>query len=175
MMIRQFLLLTLWLTANLICFLLNPSIHHPGDNPLSVARHSRAGWERSHCEWFDGEGFLVKENRHEQRIVDSQTGARHCLPLPTPPKGKKCQFSNLPDDAHGSAVTLILFDLLNTPTVEQPFARRELICFFNHMPVGTPRFRSIPSVAGHVHDLGRCRCVWRSGGRSQRPRRRSDD
>jgi hypothetical protein len=89
MMIRQFLLLTLWLTANLICFLLNPSIHHPGDNPLSVARHSRAGWERSHCEWFDGEGFLVKENRHEQRIVDFSDRSTSLSAASDPAKGKE--------------------------------------------------------------------------------------
>ena len=81
--------------------------------------------------------FLVKENGREQRIAAfaDETGTPGVSSRMS--GTKQYQFSNVPEEARGSAVTLILFDLLNTPTLEQPFARKELLRFFNSMPAGS--------------------------------------
>ena len=81
--------------------------------------------------------FLVNENGREQRVVafTDQTTAAGVSGAAS--GTKHYQFSNVPDEAQGSVVTLILFDLLNTPTLEQPFARKELLRFFERMPAGT--------------------------------------
>ncbi len=81
--------------------------------------------------------FVVKENGREQRIAafTDETGSSGSAAGAS--GTKRYRFSNVPDEARGSAVTLILFDLLNTPTLEQPFARKELLRFFNNMPAGS--------------------------------------
>ena len=82
--------------------------------------------------------FLLKENGREQRLAafTDQTGPPIASARPTGTT-KRYQFSNVPEAARTGAVTLILFDLLNTPTQEQPFARKELIRFFDRMPAGS--------------------------------------
>ena len=82
--------------------------------------------------------FLLKENGREQRLAafTDQTGLS-ATTQSAPVTTKQYQFSNVPDAARTGAVTLILFDRLNTPTQEQPFARAELLRFFRRLPAGT--------------------------------------
>ncbi len=82
--------------------------------------------------------FLLKEDGREQRLAafTDQTG----LPAATQSAlatAKRYQFSNVPEAARSGAVTLILFDRLNTPTSEQIFGREELLRFFRRLPAGT--------------------------------------
>ncbi len=106
--------------------------------------------------------FVVKENGREQRIAafTDQTGP----PTATPTGAgatQHYQFSNVPEAARTGPVTLILFDLLNTPTQEQPFARKELIRFFTRLPAGsrcglfalTSRVRVVQNVTANKNEL----------------------
>ncbi len=83
--------------------------------------------------------FVVKENGREQHIAAfaDQTGVPVTNQGVTDTGAKNYQFSNMPEAARGGAVTLILLDLLNTPTQEQLFARKELLRFFERMPAGS--------------------------------------
>lgn len=46
------------------------------------------------------------------------------------------EFTNFPKQASNSAVNIILFDILNTPTEDQMFARQEMIEFLKTLPRG---------------------------------------
>ena len=83
--------------------------------------------------------FVLKENGREQRIAAfaDQTGPPAAIERVAGATTKPYQFSDVPEAARTGAVTLILFDLLNTPTQEQPFARKELLRFFDRMPAGS--------------------------------------
>ena len=48
------------------------------------------------------------------------------------------EFTNLPTQALNSAVNVVLFDILNTPTEDQLFARQEMIDFLKTLPRGQP-------------------------------------
>jgi VWFA-related protein len=46
------------------------------------------------------------------------------------------EFTNFPKQASNSAVNVVLFDILNTPTDDQMFARQEMIDFLKTLPRG---------------------------------------
>ena len=46
------------------------------------------------------------------------------------------EFTNFPKQASNSAVNVVLFDILNTPTEDQLFARQEMIDFLKTLPHG---------------------------------------
>src|SRR5579863_8454262 len=46
------------------------------------------------------------------------------------------EFTNFPKQASNSAVNVVLFDILNTPTEDQMFARQEMIDFLKTLPRG---------------------------------------
>jgi hypothetical protein len=48
------------------------------------------------------------------------------------------EFTNFPKQAANSAVNVVLFDILNTPTDDQLFARQEMIEFLKALPRGQP-------------------------------------
>lgn len=48
------------------------------------------------------------------------------------------EFTNFPKQATNSAVNVVLFDILNTPTDDQLFARQEMIEFLKTLPRGQP-------------------------------------
>ncbi len=83
--------------------------------------------------------FVVRENGREQRLAafTDQTGAPTASAAEVAATRRHYQFSNVPEAARAGAVTLVLFDRLNTPTQEQPFARQELLRFFDRLPAGT--------------------------------------
>ena len=66
------------------------------------------------------------------------TGVRIRLPLPTPPKLPPNTYSNHPSDATADSWTIVLFDLLNTPTSDQEYARKQLIELLRTAPKGQP-------------------------------------
>ncbi len=82
--------------------------------------------------------FVLKENGREQRILSftDETGAAARSVTAGPGRGK-AQFTNHPAVRGGAAVTLILFDLMNTPTAQQPFARTQLLRFLERLPEGS--------------------------------------
>ena len=48
------------------------------------------------------------------------------------------EFTNFPTQATNSAVNVVLFDILNTPTDDQLFARQQMIEFLKTLPRGQP-------------------------------------
>jgi len=48
------------------------------------------------------------------------------------------EFTNIPTQPSNSAVNVVLFDILNTPTEDQLFARQEMIDFLKTLPRGQP-------------------------------------
>lgn len=106
--------------------------------------------------------FLLKENGREQRLAafTDQTGPP-TTDAGAPAAAKQYQFSNVPEAARAGPVTLILFDRLNTPTQEQPFARGELLRFFRRLPAGArcglfvldSRVRVVQEVTSNKDDL----------------------
>lgn len=105
--------------------------------------------------------FLLKENGREQRIA-AFTDVTGTAAVASGGDGRThYQFRNVPDEARGGSVTLVLLDLVNTPTLEQAFARKELRRFFEGMPAGvrcglfvlSGRLRVVQNVTAKKEDL----------------------
>ena len=78
--------------------------------------------------------------RYFREFTDPETRAAAATdavtaPVPTPPaKSSPSVFSNDTHAPDPGAVTLVLFDLLNTPTADQVYARQQLIKFLESKP-----------------------------------------
>ena len=77
------------------------------------------------------------------------------------------EFTNFPKQVSNSAVNVVLFDILNTPTDDQLFARQEMIEFLKTLPRGQ---RVALFTLGY--DLKHDRRVHHQYGRSDRRRRK---
>src|SRR5450631_2072011 len=66
----------------------------------------------------------------EPHVPVKETAAIPDLPLPAG------EFTNFPKQAANSAVNIVLFDILNTPTDDQMFARQQMIEFLKTLPRG---------------------------------------
>ena len=83
------------------------------------------------------EGFAVKENGRDQTIKafeahmplsQQQAGPRFNLP--------PYAYTNVPMQPVESSVNIVLFDLMNTPLTDQPYARVQMAQFLKTLPVG---------------------------------------
>ncbi len=81
--------------------------------------------------------FKVAEDGRSQDIASfiDHTGGPDAATT-TGPETKGFQFSNMQGAVHGRAVNMILFDLQNTRTLEQPYARKQMIQFLEGLPPG---------------------------------------
>ena len=82
------------------------------------------------------EDFTVKEEGKAQRISGfnlHRYEAPRTLPaLQLPPN----QYTNFSQQEPGGAVTILLLDVLNTPQLEQIYARKAMVNFLRHLPPG---------------------------------------
>lgn len=76
----------------------------------------------------DGKVQVVQS--FEPHVPVKQTGAVPDIQLPAG------EFTNFPKQASNSAVNIVLFDILNTPTEDQMFARQQMIEFLKTLPRG---------------------------------------
>jgi VWFA-related protein len=86
--------------------------------------------------------FKLEEDGHAQKIdffaahAYDEVSAKQSKPAAPSPQ-HPAQFSNVAaQGAPSGAINIILFDLLNTPTLEQPYARRQLLKFLLDLPPG---------------------------------------
>jgi len=84
--------------------------------------------------------FSVFEDHRPQTILSfeahsasSETTPPASQPLPLPPN----TFANGPPPLENPSLNVILYDLLNTPIVDQPFAHQEVVKFLKHRPSGS--------------------------------------
>ena len=81
--------------------------------------------------------FTLFEDGKSQRLeaFESHVPAQQPAVLPSInlPAG---EYSNFPTQAENSAVNVVLFDVLNTPTEDQMFARQQMIEFLKTLPRG---------------------------------------
>lgn len=89
------------------------------------------------------DGFVVKEDGKPQTIsyfdeVNASSSDPAAQPAPDPrPESKAANiFSNYNPQQAPQAVTLILYDLLNTPAYSQQSAKQDLLNFIEHKPKG---------------------------------------
>ena len=82
--------------------------------------------------------FVMKEDGREQRLLafTDNTGAAEAA-IGGVSDRAAYPFRNLAADRRSGAVSLILFDQLNTPTEEQPYARQQMVRFFERLPEGS--------------------------------------
>ena len=107
--------------------------------------------------------FKLSEDGHPQSVTFFST---HRSDAPAaeqrpaqPPSGY--QFTNVPQPSEPGAVNIILFDLLNTPTLDQVYARTQMIQFLKTLPPGRPsalfvltdRLRLIQGFTGSSSEL----------------------
>ncbi len=82
------------------------------------------------------EDFTVEEDRKPQRIsgfnVHRFEAPRALPPLQLPPN----QYTNFSQQEPGGAVTILMLDVLNTPQLEQIYARKAMAEFLRHLPSG---------------------------------------
>jgi len=82
------------------------------------------------------EAFTVQEDRKPQRIsgfnVHRYEAPRALPALHLPPN----QYTNFTQQEPGGAVTILLLDVLNTPQLEQIYARKAMIEFLKNLPPG---------------------------------------
>src|SRR5436190_21799868 len=78
--------------------------------------------------------FQVLEDGKRQQI---QFFEAHIPSSPTPrePALPEHQYSNISDETP-SSINIVLFDLLNTPFVDQPYAREQMVQFLKTLPPG---------------------------------------
>ena len=75
------------------------------------------------------------------RAFDPHTGkndAAAASALANAPKLPPNTYSNHPNDATADSWTIVMFDLLNTPTSDQEYARKQLIDMLRTIPKGQP-------------------------------------
>ncbi|HFB98608.1 MAG TPA: VWA domain-containing protein, partial [Bryobacterales bacterium] len=82
------------------------------------------------------EDFKLYDNGEPQKIVffSRETPPRRRLPGPLPPNVYTNRFEQLGEDVAG--VTVILFDGLNTPLVDQVYARQQILKFLRQLRPG---------------------------------------
>ena len=82
------------------------------------------------------EDFTVKEDGKLQRIagfnLHRYETPRALPPFQLPPN----QYTNFSQQEPGGAVTILLLDVLNTPQLEQIYARKAMLNFLKHLPPG---------------------------------------
>jgi VWFA-related protein len=82
------------------------------------------------------EDFTVEEDRKPQRIsgfnVHRYEAPRALPPLQLPPN----QYTNFTQQEPGGAVTILMLDVLNTPTLAQVNARKAMVEFLRRLPPG---------------------------------------
>ena len=82
------------------------------------------------------EAFTVQEDRKPQRIsgfnVHRYEAPRALPPLKLPPN----QYTNFTQQEPGGAVTILMLDVLNTPQLEQIYARKAMVEFLRRLPPG---------------------------------------
>lgn len=87
------------------------------------------------------EDFKVLENGHPQAIeFFSAHGAALDRDLASEPASPMApnEFTNVPQGGPEKAITLVLFDLLNTPLDDQLTARQDMLKFLRQIPSGEP-------------------------------------
>jgi VWFA-related protein len=82
------------------------------------------------------EDFAVKEDGKPQKIsgfnLHRYEAPRALPPIQLPPN----QYTNFSQQEPGGAVTILLLDVLNTPQLEQIYARRAMVNFLKRLPPG---------------------------------------
>ena len=82
------------------------------------------------------EDFTVKEDGKQQRVsgfnLHRYEAPRSLPPLQLPPN----QYTNFSQQEPGGAVTILLLDVLNTPQLEQIYARKAMVNFLRRLPPG---------------------------------------
>jgi VWFA-related protein len=83
------------------------------------------------------EDFAIKENGKEQTIKSFEAHA----PVTQPQGVPKFQlppntYTNVPQQTPDSSVSIVLFDLVNTPMIDQSFAREQMLQFLKTLPAG---------------------------------------
>ena len=84
---------------------------------------------------------VLQDGKAQQiRVFDPHTGkdSAAASAVANAPKLPPNTYSNHPNDATADSWTIILFDLLNTPTSDQEFARKQLIEMLRTVPKGQP-------------------------------------
>jgi VWFA-related protein len=82
------------------------------------------------------EDFTVEEDHKPQRISGFNVHryeAPRALPAMQLPAN---QYTNFSQQGPGGAVTILLLDVLNTPQLEQIYARKAMVNFLKHLPPG---------------------------------------
>ena len=87
--------------------------------------------------------FTVLQDGKPQkvRVFEPHTGnaaAEASSPAPATPKLPPDTYSNHPNAATSDSWTIVLFDVLNTPTTDQEYARKQLLELLNTVPKGRP-------------------------------------
>jgi VWFA-related protein len=82
------------------------------------------------------EDFAVKEDGKPQRVSGFNLylyqAPRALPPLQLPPN----QYTNFTQQGPGGAVTILMRDVLNTPTLAQVYARKAMVEFLRRLPPG---------------------------------------
>jgi VWFA-related protein len=85
---------------------------------------------------------VLQDGKPQQiRVFDPHTGnnnAASASAVANAPKLPPNTYSNHPNDATADSWTIVLFDLLNTPTSDQEYARKQLIEMLRTVPKGQP-------------------------------------
>jgi VWFA-related protein len=82
------------------------------------------------------EDFTVQEDHKAQRI-SGFTVYRYQVPKVLPPvRLPPNQYTNFSPQAPGGAVTILMLDTLNTPPLEQTYARKAMVQFLQRLPAG---------------------------------------
>ncbi len=81
--------------------------------------------------------FKVEEDGRQQKVDFFASHTSDETPAPTAPLAMApTEFSNVPTQKNSPAVNMILFDLVNTPQLDQLYARRQLLRFLRELPQG---------------------------------------
>jgi VWFA-related protein len=89
-----------------------------------------------------GDFAVLQDGKPQQiRVFDPHAGDRNgaaASVVANAPKLPPNTYSNHPNDASADSWTIVLFDLLNTPTSDQEYARKQLIDMLRTIPKGQP-------------------------------------
>ena len=89
-----------------------------------------------------GDFTVLEDGKPQQiRVFDphtTKTGTDAASALANAPKLPSNTYSNHPNDATADSWTIVLFDLLNTPTSDQEYARKQLLEMLRTAPKGQP-------------------------------------
>ena len=97
-----------------------------------VTRHGRPATDLSKTD------FTVLEDGKLQNIAIFEPHAfQGASTVPSPPQLPPNQYSNV-SSAPPSAINIVLFDILNTPLPDQPYARGQMVQFLKTLPRGQP-------------------------------------